>query len=321
MNMKQTLEAARNVIRFRHLSYRTEEAYLHWIRRFAIFVHAHPDGTHEDKVRAFLTALATDRKVSAATQNQAMNAIVFLYRHVLRHDVGDFSSFTPAKRSRRLPVVLSMGEVAALLGHMRGMHWLIASLLYGAGLRLEEALSLRVKDIDFDRLIITVRAGKGNKDRTVMLPRPLVEPLRGQVADALRTHARDLATGFGEVYLPYAIERKYPNAAKSPQWQYIFQATRVGPCPCTGVIRRHHIHDSAVSKAISAAVRAAGIRKQVGAHTLRHSFATHMLESGHDIRTIQTLLGHADVRTTMIYTHVATKGAAGAVSPLERICA
>lgn len=321
MNLPDTIEAARNVLRFRHMSYRTEQAYVHWIKRFAFWCRDNPDGSHEDKVRAFLTHLARERNVSASTQNQALNAVVFLYKQVLRQDVGDFTGFHPARLPRKLPTVLAVEEVSALLGHMSGMHWMIAALLYGSGLRLAECLSLRVKDIDFSRRIITVRDGKGAKDRTVMLPEPVAEPLRHHIDNVQRIHTSDLAAGLGEVYLPDALERKYPSAAKSFAWQFIFPASKPGPDPRTGVIRRHHIHDSAVSKAIRAATHAAVIRKQVGAHTLRHSFATHLLESGTDIRTIQELLGHADVSTTQIYTHLAKRGAAGTTSPLDRLAA
>ena len=321
MKLTDTIEAARNVLRFRHMSYRTEQAYLHWIKRYAHWCGAHSMGSHEDKVRGFLTALARDRDVSASTQNQALNAIVFLYRNVLREDVGDFSGFHPARLPRHLPVVLSVPEVSALLAHLTGMHWLIGALLYGAGLRLAECLSLRVKDVDFGRRIVTVRDGKGAKDRAVMLPAAVADPLRHHLEDVRRLHARDLAAGLGEAYLPHALELKYPTVAKEFGWQFIFPASKPGPDPRSGVIRRHHLHDSAMSKAIRAARKAARIVKPVGAHTLRHSFATHLLETGTDIRTIQQLLGHAHVSTTQIYTHVAEKGAACLPSPLDRIAA
>lgn len=319
MNLSETLVAARNTLRFEHKSYRTEQAYLHWIKRYALWCREHPDGEPEAKIRAFLTHLATERLVSASTQNQALNALVYLYKHVLRDGIGDFSGFAPARMPKRLPVVLSQDEVAALLGHMSGMHWLIASLLYGSGLRLAECLSLRVKDLDFARAIITVRDGKGAKDRAVMLPASLAEPLRHHLEAVLRIHRRDLAAGLGEAYMPGALGRKYPGAAREFGWQFVFPATRPGPDPRTQAIRRHHIHDSAVSKALKSARRAARIAKPVGAHTLRHSFATHLLERGVDIRTIQELMGHAHVSTTQIYTHVALRGAAGTESPLEQL--
>lgn len=317
MNLQQTIEAARNVIRFRQMSYRTEKAYVGWISRYAHWCRGHPEGSHTDKVRAFLTHLACDRSVSCSTQKQAMNAIVFLYKQVLRDETGDFSGFQPARTPRHLPTVLSRDEVSALLGHMHGMHWMIGALLYGSGLRLAECLSLRAKDVDFGRRILMVRDGKGAKDRAVMLPSSVAEPLRHHIEDVRRIHQRDISAGLGSVYLPAALERKYPRAAYEFGWQFIFPASKPGADPRTGEIRRHHIHDSSVSKAIKAAKRTAKIVKQVGAHTLRHSFATHLLESGTDIRTIQQLLGHAHVSTTQIYTHVAAHGAAGVTSPLE----
>lgn len=319
MNLTQTIEAARNVLRFKHMAYKTEKSYVGWIRRFAYWCRDNPGGNHEEKVRGFLTHLARERDVSASTQNQALNAIVFLYKQVLQEDVGDFSGFHPARLPRRLPVVLSRDEVARLLTHLTGMHWMIGALLYGSGLRLAECLSLRVQDVDFARRIITVRDGKGSKDRAVMLPDSVAEPLRHHLEAVKRQHARDLAGGYGSVYLPHALERKYPRAAQEFGWQFVFPASKIGPCPRTGELRRHHIHDSAVSKALRAARIAARITKRLGAHTLRHSFATHLLESGTDIRTIQQLLGHADVSTTQIYTHVAERGAAGVTSPLEQI--
>lgn len=321
MNLTQTLEAARNVMRFRQMSYRTEQSYLHWIKRFGFWCLEHRDGDHQDKARGYLTHLARERNVSAATQKQALNAIVFLYKQVMRIEVGDFSGFSPARMPRHLPVVLSVQEVQRLLAHMTGQHWLIAALLYGAGLRLQEGLSLRVKDIDFGRRIITVRDGKGAKDRAVMLPDTVANALEHHLEDVRRIHQRDLAAGLGEAYMPKALATKYPRAAKEFGWQFAFPASRPGPDPRTGEIRRHHLHDSAMSKAIKAAARAARINKPIGAHTLRHSFATHLLESGTDIRTIQQLLGHADVSTTQIYTHVAQRGAAGTTSPLDRMAA
>ena len=319
MNMHQAMERARHVARFRHLSIRTEKTYLQWIRRYGAFCMQRPADSHQEKLRNFLTHLATDRNVSKSTQAQALNAIVFLYKWVLGVDLGDIGQFRAATAPKRLPVVLSQREVSTLLSHMMGTTKLIASILYGSGLRLAETISLRYQDIDLERHLITVRSGKGDKDRTVMLPSPLIDPLHLQLQQCDITHQRDLAAGFGEVYLPNAIERKYPSAAKSLEWQYVFQASKLGACPRTGVIRRHHLHDSAVSKAIRLAKLAAGIKKRVGAHTLRHSFATHLLESGTDIRKIQELLGHANLKTTMIYTHVSKNGAAGVISPLEAI--
>lgn len=319
MNYKQAIEQTRNVCRFRHLSIRTEDAYTHWVGRFAKFCATNQWPEREDKIRAFLSHLSIDRNVSKSTQRQALNAIVFFYRDVLKQDVGDFSQFKKAKKPRTLPVVLSRQEIQRLLSHLRGIHWLIASVMYGAGVRLNEALKLRIKDIDLERHTITVRMGKGDKDRQTMLPSSLIEPLHQQIENARRTHNRDLTNGYGSVYLPHALKRKYPSAATEFAWQYLFQATKISACPRSGELRRHHIHDSAVQKAVKAAARCAGIDKKIGTHTLRHSFATHLLESGTDIRTIQQLLGHKDVSTTMIYTHVATNGAAGVISPLEQI--
>ena len=319
MKLSEAMERARHVARFRHLSYKTEKSYLGWIARYGRWCAQHTDGDHAAKLRGYLSHLAIDRKVSKATQQQALNALVFLYKQVLNIEVGDIGAFRPATAPKRLPVVLSQNEVSALLKNMKGTTKLIASLLYGSGLRLNEALSLSYQDIDIERQIITVRRGKGDKDRAVPLPANLIEPLKLQLQHCAITHQRDLAAGYGEVYLPNAIERKYPSAAKALGWQFVFQSTAIGACPRTGVLRRHHLHETAVSKAIKAATRAAGITKRVGAHTLRHSFATHLLEGGTDIRTIQEVLGHAHVTTTQIYTHVARNGAAGVISPLERI--
>lgn len=319
MKLAEIIDRTRSVARFRRLSYKTEKSYVGWVARYARWCREHNDGDHAQRLNGFLTHLARDRNVSAATQSQALNAIVFLYRHVLGIELGDIGEFRPATRPKRLPVVLSQQAVADLLAHVHGTPWLIASLLYGAGLRLAEALSLRLQDVDLERGLITVRSGKGDKDRAAILPAPLAESLRQQIEHVKRQNRRDLAAGFGEVYLPHAIERKYPNAAKAVGWQFLFPSTRIGACRRTGVLRRHHLHESAVAKAIKAATRAAKIDRRVGAHTLRHSFATHLLERGTDIRTIQQLLGHSDISTTMIYTHVTRNGAAGVTSPLAQL--
>jgi len=319
MNGTQLIEKIHEACRVRHLSRRTEEAYIYWIKQYADFCLQHPWPKSEDKISAFLSRLATKRNVAASTQNIALNAVVFLYRDVKQERLGDFSQFKRAQKPRRLPVVLSKTETSLLLSHVKGSHWLIANLLYGSGLRLMEALRLRIKDIDFDRQIITVRAGKGDKDRAVMLPSSLIEPLRQQIETSKRNHNNDLVNGYGSVYLPGALSRKYINAPYEFKWQFLFQASRVGIDPVSGDIRRHHIHHTAVQKAIRYAVISSAITKKVSCHTLRHSFATHLLEAGTDIRTIQQLLGHKDLSTTMIYTHVAITGACGVISPLEAI--
>lgn len=319
MNRKEAIEATRNVIRFRHMSLQTERSYLGWLSRYITWCAKHPNGTTRDKITGFLSNMATRGRVTASTQRQALCAIVFFYKRVLQQDVGDLGDFARARKPRTLPIVLSVGEVQALLENMRGMPKLIAAVMYGGGLRLNEALSLRVQDIDLDRLTVNVRQGKGAKDRSTLLPPSLVDPLRRQMDRVAKQHQRDLAAGFVEVYLPHAIERKWPTAAKELAWQYLFQSSSISACPRTGVLRRHHVHDSTVQKAIKSAARAAGITKRVKSHALRHSFATHLLERGADIRTIQELLGHKDVSTTQIYTHVATNGALGTVSPLEAL--
>ena len=298
---------------------RTEEAYVGWIRRFILANgkrHPNEMGAHE--VEAFLTYLATQGRVAASTQNQALSALLFLYREVLQQDLPWLQNVRRAKRPRRLPVVLSRDEVARLLSEMDGVTWLMASLLYGAGMRLMECVRLRVQDIDFVRREIMVRRGKGNKDRRTMLPAMTVEALQNQLAEARRVHERDLAAGFGEVWLPHALSRKYPHAAREWAWQYAFPARARSVDPRSGTEHRHHLDETVLQRAVKHAVRAAGIAKPATCHTLRHSFATHLLEAGHDIRTIQELLGHKDVATTQIYTHVLNRGGQGVLSPLDR---
>jgi integron integrase len=313
------LEQVRGRIRVKHYSIRTEDAYVDWVRRFVVF-HAkrHPAEMGAPEVEAFLTHLAVDGRVAASTQNQAKSALLFLYREVLGIELPWLKEVQSAKRAQRLPVVLTEDEVEALLGHMTGTVGLVARLLYGSGLRLLEGARLRVKDVDFKRLEIVVRDGKGAKDRVTMVPESLRDPLRAQLALARALHARDLQDGRGDVYLPYALERKYPTATKQWMWQYVFPADRVSRDPRSGVVRRHHIDGQLVERAMRDALRAAGIHKPATPHTLRHSFATHLLQSGYDIRTVQELLGHADVQTTMIYTHVLNRGGRGVHSPLDR---
>lgn len=301
------------------MSLRTEEAYVGWVRRFILANDKrHPRELGARHVEAFLTHLAARAHVSASTQSQALSALLFLYREVLQQDLPWMEEIRRAKRPERLPTVLSREEVASLLSEMNGVTWLMASLLYGGGLRLMECLRLRVQDVDFLRREITVRHGKGGKDRRTMLPTALIEPLQAQLAEARRIHERDLRAGFGEVWLPDALARKYTHAAREWVWQYIFPATTRSTDPRSGITRRHHLDESVLQRAVKNAVRRARIAKPATCHTLRHSFATHLLEEGYDIRTIQELLGHKDVSTTQIYTHVLNRGGRGVLSPLDR---
>jgi len=305
-------------IRARHYSIRTEKAYADWVRRFILFHDKrHPRDMGAAEVEAFLSHLAVDGKVSASTQNQALAAILFLYREVLEMDLPWLDGVTRAKTSQRQPVVLTRAEVAAVLERMSGVQALIARLLYGTGLRLMEGVRLRVKDIDFARNEITVRDGKGMNDRVTLLPQSLIRPLELQLERTATLHAADVEEGFGSVYLPFALARKYPNAGAEWGWQYVFPATRRSTDPRSGVVRRHHIDEKTVQRQMKQAVRQAGIHKPASPHTLRHSFATHLLESGQDIRTVQELLGHKNLQTTMIYTHVLNRGRTGVVSPLD----
>ena len=300
------LEQVRAVIRFKHYSLRTEQSYLDWIKRFILF-HGkqHPRTLGAPEVRAFLTHLAVEGKVAASTQNQAQSALLFLYRQVLRLDLPFLHDVERAKRPRKLPVVLTRQEARALLDALTNPTFsLMGRLLYGSGLRLMECVRLRVKDVDFAYRQLTVRDGKGQKDRVTLLPQRLQASLRLHLAKVKALHDEDLAQGGGSVYLPFALERKYPNAPRAWEWQYVFPAARLSVDPLSGAKRRHHAEEKSLQNAVKVAVRAAGITKPASCHSLRHSFATHLLESGYDIRTIQELLGHKDVETTMIYTHV-----------------
>jgi integron integrase len=319
MAEKKLRDQVRDVSRLRHLGLRTEETYWNWIKRFIVFHQKrHPRELGSEEITAFLTHLAVDGRVAASTQNQAFNALLFLYRQVLKLEMPDIKDVVRARQSRRLPVVLTREETEAVLAHLSHANRLLVSLLYGAGLRLMEAVRLRVKDVDFARGEIIVRDGKGEKDRITMLPQSIGSALELHLKDVKRLHAQDLQGGDGEVYLPYALERKYKNAAREFGWQYVFPDTKLSNDPRTGKRRRHHVLEQNVQRAVKKAVREAGINKNATCHTFRHSFATHVLEAGYDIRTVQELLGHKDVRTTMIYTHVLNRGGRGVRSPLDQ---
>jgi len=318
MSKPKLLDCVHAVARMRHLSLGTERAYSDWIKRFILFhKKRHPKEMGADEIRLFLSHLAVDGNVAASTQNVALCALLFLYRDVLGVELPYVDGIQRAKRPARIPVVFTRAEAAALLSRLSGTYRLIAGLLYGSGLRLMEALRLRVKDLDFGYMEILVRDGKGEKDRRTILPRPLVEPLRQQLGGVKVLHEQDLREGFGDVYLPYALGHKYPNAAREWAWQYIFPSSKLSVDPRSGVTRRHHVSSDSVQREVKRAIRLAGITKRGGCHTLRHSFATHLLEDGYDLRTIQELLGHSDVRTTQIYTHVLNRGGRGVRSPLE----
>ena len=314
------LEEVRQLMRVQHYAIRTEMSYIDWIKRFILFNgKRHPGEMGETEVAAFLTHLSVNRNVAPATQGQALNALVFLYRKVLNRPLEEIHGIVRSKRKPKIPVVLTQGEVSAVLSNLEGIHWLASCLLYGSGLRLMECIRLRVKDVDFGRLSITVRHGKGGKDRVVTLARELVVPLQRHLESVKMTHERDIAEGYGQVYMPYALERKYPSAATSWGWQYVFPATRRSVDPRSNVVRRHHMDETTVQRAVKIAVRKAGIFRPASCHTLRHSFATHLLERGADIRTVQAQLGHSDVKTTEIYTHVIGRGGSAVISPLETI--
>ncbi len=318
-NPPKLLDQVRDRLRVKHYSIRTEQTYIHWIKRY-IYFHdkRHPKDLGARDIEAFLTHLAVQDKVAAATQNLAKSSLLFLYREVLEIELPWLDNITQAKAPKRLPVVLTVSEVQSVLSRLKGTHALIASLLYGGGMRLMEAVRLRVKDVDFLRREIIVREGKGFKDRVTMLPEAVVAPLKAHLAKAKALHDEDLAQGFGEVYLPFALDKKYPNAGCEWGWQYIFPSKNLSVDPRSGKTRRHHVDEKGVQRAVKQAVRDAELTKPATPHTLRHSFATHLLQSGYDIRTVQELLGHSDVSTTMIYTHVLNKGGKGVISPLDR---
>ena len=312
------LEQVRQTIRTRHYSVRTEKAYIHWIKRF-IFFHnkRHPIEMGEAEIGKFLSSLATEGRVSASTQNQALNALLFLYKDVLNKKIGLIDGVVRAKRPQRLPVVLTKEEVKKVIDRMSGASRLMAILLYGGGLRLMECCHLRVKDIDFTRNEIVVRAGKGDKDRHTMLPTAIKESLSRHIEAVRCQHREDIEKGLGRVALPSALDRKYPNCGKEWGWQWVFPASSHYVDRVSGEKRRHHLHESVLQRAFKEARLKAGVFKPAGPHTLRHSFATHLLENGYDIRTVQELLGHNDVSTTMIYTHVLNRGGRGVRSPAD----
>ncbi len=318
MQPPKLLDQVRDRIRRKHYSLRTEEAYVHWIRRY-IFFHnkRHPRELGAAEVEKFLTHLAVAGRVSASTQNQAKSALLFLYKEVLAQALPWLDNIESAQRPKRLPVVLTTDEVEALLARVHGTVGLMLRLIYGTGMRIMECVRLRVKDVDFARGEIVIREGKGSKDRVTMLPTSLAASLQQHLARVKTLHESDLKAGFGDVYLPYALARKYPNAGREWCWQYMFPSSKLSHDPRTGSRRRWHAHENTIQRAMRQALRDAGIPKPATPHTLRHSFATHLLQSGYDIRTVQELLGHKDVSTTMIYTHVLNRGGRAVVSPLD----
>ena len=318
MKKGRLLDEVREILRIKNYSYRTEKSYIRWIYKFILFHQKrHPQDMAEPEITQFLNYLADNHKVAASTQNQALSAILFLYKKVLRKEIGFVQDIHWAKKPVRVPVVLTSDEAMRVLRLLEGKYRLAASLMYGSGLRLLECLRLRVQDVDFDYLQLTVRDGKGQKDRKTMLPAKMVSPLKEHLRQRKIMHDQDLASGCGSVKLPGALNRKYANAACDWRWQYVFPATSHFFDPLDKVHRRHHLHESAMQRAIRVAVRKSGMTKRATCHTLRHSFATHLLERGYDIRTVQELLGHSDVRTTMVYTHVLNRGGMGATSPLD----
>lgn len=314
------LSALREAIRVRHYSIRTERAYVGWAKRFIRFHgYRHPEELGSADISRFLTWLATDRNVSASTQSQALSALLFLYAQVLNRPLKDLADMERARKPKQMPSVFTEAEVVRVLAELDGHHWLMAALLYGSGLRLMECVRLRVKDVDFGYRCIIVRDGKGHKDRVVTLADGLISHLREQVTTVQRRHQRDLASGYGSAWMPQALSRKYPNASREFAWQFVFPAARRSADPRTGEVHRHHVDPSGLQRAVRAAIRRAGVTRHASCHTFRHSFATHLLANGADIRTVQEQLGHQDLRTTQIYTHLLERGGGAVVSPLNRL--
>ncbi len=315
---KKLLDQVRDVIRLKHYSIRTEQAYVDWIKRYILFHDKrHPQEMGRREIEAFLTHLAVDQNVAASTQNQALSALLFLYHYVLEKELPGPIDAIRAKKPKRLPTVLTKQETFKVIGYLTGTQQLMAKLLYGSGLRLLECIRLRVKEVDFAQHQIMIREAKGHKDRVTMLPKAVIAPLQEHLRHVKTVHDCDLTQGYGSVYLPYALERKYPNANREWIWQYVFPASKRSKDPRTGAIRRHHVHQSGLQKAVKKAAQQSGIDKRISCHTFRHSFATQLLENGYDIRTVQELLGHKDVKTTMIYTHVLKRGGQAVRSPLD----
>ena len=315
---KKLLDRVRDAIRVKHYSYRTEQTYMDWIERYIRF-HGlrHPAEMNAPEIQAFLTHLAVERNVSPSTQNQALSALLFLYRHVLNLELTDRIDGVRAKKEKHLPTVLTKEEVRQVIARMSGLQQLMAQLLYGSGMRLMECMRLRIKDIEFAQQQIIVRDTKGNEDRVTMLPQRIVAPLKAHLVEVKKMHELALANGYGTVEMPYALARKYPNAEREWMWQYVFPAQKPSVDPRSGIIRRHHLDESVLQKAVRRAAQQTNINKHVTPHIFRHCFATHLLEAGYDIRTVQELLGHKDVKTTQIYTHVLNKGPMGVRSPLD----
>ncbi len=320
MNTSEIITEVKQAIRVKHYSYHTEQNYVRWIENFFEFHNNKAaENLDEKDIRQYLNYLAVTKNVAASTQNQALCSIIFLYKQVLGIDLGELGQIAWAKRPKRLPVVFSKPEVRAILAQLSGIYKIMVTLLYGSGLRLNECLQLRIKDIDFDYEQLTIRNGKGDKDRTSVLPQSIIKPLKLHIADAIKIHNADIRNGIDSVYLPFALAQKYPNAGTEIGWRYLFPAAAISTDPRSGKRQRHHIHDAILQRVVKTAISKAGIHKNGGCHTFRHSFATHLLEDGTDIRTVQELLGHRSVETTMVYTHVLKKGKFGVKSPADNL--